>query len=147
VYLAGVGVLLALAGCSGGGSGSFARVSGVVTHNGAPLEGARVTFVGTSESKEGHDEVSTTTDSSGKYVISGVGKRAGLAPGLYKVVVTKLIRKPGTSIPEDFDQTQLEMSGLGVNTLPKVYGSAETTKLSATLEPGKNEASFDLKGS
>jgi hypothetical protein len=140
--------LVALVGCSGGDSGSFARVSGIVTHSGNPIADAKVTFYGTTETAgQGRDEFSTLTDSSGKYVISGVGKNPGIPPGRYKVVVTKLTVKAGVNVPEDFDLTQLEMSGLGVSSLPKEYGSETTTKLSATLEPGKNEnVNFDLKG-
>ena len=93
------------------------------------------------------DEFSTTTDSNGKYAISGVGKTPGIPPGLYKVVITKLNLKPGAKVPDEgFDALQLEMSGMGVNGLPKPYSDAATTKLSATLETGKNEnVNFDLK--
>jgi hypothetical protein len=144
---AGFAALLALVGCSrGGGSGPFATVSGTVKYNGAPVDGAKVLFVGTTESKEGRDQFSTITDSSGKYMIAGVGKVPGIPPGMYKVVITKLTVKSGAKVPEDFDLTQLEMSGLGVNALPKEYGSPETTKLTATVEAGKNEnMNFELK--
>jgi hypothetical protein len=143
----GFAALLALAGCTGGGGGSYARVYGTVTHNGVPVDGAKVKFVGTTETQGGKDEFTTTTDSGGKYAISGVGDKPGIPPGRYKVVITKLSVKKGGAIPDDFDQTQLEMSGLGVNSLPKEYGDAGTTKLTATVEPGKNEnVNFDLTG-
>jgi hypothetical protein len=136
-----------LVGCSGQGSGDYARVSGVVTLNGDPVEGAKVTFVSTTEASGTRSEYATTTDSSGKYMIAAVGKNPGIPAGMYKVLVTKLVPKSGAKIPEDFDMTQLEMSGLGVNTLPKEYADFGTTKFSATLEPGKNEnVNFDLKG-
>jgi hypothetical protein len=140
-------VLAAMVGCSGGGSGNFARVSGTVMYNGNPVDGAKVVFVGTTESKGGRDEFSTSTDSNGKYVISGTGKVPGLPPGLYKVVITKLQMKAGAKVPEEgFDALQLEMSGMGTHALPKQYADASTTKLSATLEPGKNEnVNFELK--
>ena len=43
--------------------------------------------------------------------------------------------------------TELEASGAARNTLPKDYENVTTTKLSMTLEPGKNsDKNFDLKG-
>jgi hypothetical protein len=142
--VAGLLVLVAFVGCSQ--SGSFSRVSGKVTFNGEPVEGARVTFVGTTEARDGsHEEYSSRTDSSGKYAISGVKKSPGIPPGVYKVVVTKLTPKTGARISEALDPTQLEMSGLGTNALPNEYASAQTTKLSADLDPGKNVKDFDLK--
>jgi hypothetical protein len=140
--------LVAVAGCSGTGPGSFAHVSGTITHNGTPVDGAKVKFVSTTEVDGVRDEFATETDSAGKYLIAGVGKNPGIPPGRYKVVITKLALKPGARVPDEgFDTTQLEMSGLGVNALPKEYSDANTTKLSATLESGKNEnVNFDLKG-
>jgi Carboxypeptidase regulatory-like domain len=144
VVFAALGIL---AGCTSKGPGDFAHVSGTITHNGNPVEGAKVTFVSTTEVDGVQERFSTETDSSGKYLIAGVGKTPGIPPGRYKVVVTKLIIKPGFKAPEDFDSTQLEMSGMGVNSLPKEYSDVGTTKLSATLESGKNkDVNFELKG-
>jgi len=140
--------LVASAGCSQG-PGSFAHVSGVVTLNGAPVDGAKVTFVSTTEMEGQKARYSTTTDSAGKYMIAGWGKQPGIPPGMYKVVVTKLVMKGGkVQTPEEgFDSTQLEMSGMGKNELPKEYAEENTTKLTATLDTGKNkDVNFDLKG-
>jgi hypothetical protein len=148
-------VLVAAVGCSGEPDlGQFATVSGTVTHNGTPVDGAKVEFHGTTESAEGATDLfSAYTDSTGKYVISGVGKNPGIPPGLYKVVVTKYLGKkaaPG----EEYDPGQIEAQmsdGVGTspslrNLLPKEYASIDTTKLSATIEQGKNEnVNFDLK--
>lgn len=80
-------------------------------------------------------------------MIAGYGKNPGIPPGLYKVAITKLQMKAGAKAPaEGFDSLQLEMSGLGVNQLPKQYSDANSSKLSATLNSGKNEnVDFDLK--
>jgi hypothetical protein len=137
--------LAALTGCSG--SGSYATVSGVVTHNGTPIDGAKVTLYSTVE-VEGQKgpSYSATTDSSGKYVIASVGKDPGIPPGLYKVTIVRLDLKD-PNLPADFDEGQIMASGMGRNTLPKAYENLATTKLSVNLESGKNEnKNFDLKG-
>ena len=140
-------VALAVAiGCSGKGSGILATVSGRVTQDGAPLDGARVTFYSTTEveGKPG-GSYGALTDSNGKYLIATVGKELGIPPGMYKVTVTKL--SGGSNLPPDFDRGQLEAAGSAVNLLPKDYESLANTKLSATLQSGKNEnVDFELKG-
>jgi hypothetical protein len=142
---AGFLVLAALGGCSRGG-GPYATVSGTVTHNGVPVENAKVMFHSTAQI-EGKPGVtaSATTDSSGKYLLAIVGKEPGIPPGMYKVTIHKL--EAQGKLPEGFDQGQMEASGMAKNLLPKDYESVATTKLSVTLEAGKNEnKNFDLKG-
>jgi len=120
-------------------------VSGVVTQNGNPVDGAKVTLFCTveTEGKKGAN-YSAMTDSSGKYLIAAVGKESGIPPGMYKVTVTKLDQKG--NLPPDFDQGQLEASGAARNVLGKDYEALGTTKLSVTLEAGKNEnKNFELK--
>jgi hypothetical protein len=148
--------LPAALGC-GSKSGHLATVSGVITHEGNPVDGAKVEFHSTTESGGKRDVVSTTTDSSGKYVIAGVGREPGIPPGMYKVVVTKYEGKGLERPQEGFDAGQIDAmvsdtggavkgSGL-INLLPKEYSSTASTKLTATLEAGKNEnVNFDLKG-
>jgi hypothetical protein len=142
----GLTALLATLGCGGkADSGNLATVSGVITQNGAPVDGAKVSFYSTVESGGNRDSFSATTDSSGKYLIASVGKQPGIPPGMYKVTVTKLTMG-STNLPPDFDAGQMEASGMAKNTLFKDYESPVTTKLSVTLEPGKNEnKNFELK--
>jgi hypothetical protein len=144
---AGVLALLVAVGCSGGGNSSLATVSGTITHNGAPLVGAKVGFHSTVEEggKRG-TSYGALTDSSGKYLIVGLGKDVGIPPGMYKVTITKMDQ---SSLPKGIadDPGQLAASGMGTNVLPKDYESEKTTKLSVTLDIGKNEKKdFDLKG-
>jgi hypothetical protein len=151
----GLAALVGLGGCSGKG-GSLATVSGVVTHNGSPVEGARVTFFSTLE-VDGAKQMAygALTDSNGKYVIATVGKEPGIPAGMYKVTVVKYEGK-GFEAQPGIDAGQLDAmasdQGTGgrggpANLLPKEYASPTTSKLSATLEPGKNkDVNFDLKG-
>jgi len=146
VRTAGFAALVTALGCSQGDS-NLATVSGEVTQNGAPVEGAKVTFHSTVEveGKKGQS-YSATTDSSGKYLLASVGKEQGIPPGMYKVTITKLEMK-SANLPPDFDQGQIEASGMGQNIMPKNYELLATTKLSVTLEAGKNtDKNFDLKG-
>ncbi len=153
---AGFAPLVAVIGC-GGNKGAFATVSGVVTHNGNPVEGAKVVFHSTVEvdGKAGQ-AFGAQTDSNGKYVIASVGKEPGIPPGLYKVTVAKYEGK-GMEFGEGMDAGQLDAaaSDIGVakggggirNLLPAEYAAVGSTKLSATLEVGKNEnVNFALKG-
>ena len=151
-------LLAAVVGCSKGGSGVFATVSGTVTHNGTAVDGARVEFHSTTEGTGGKRDVfATSTDSSGKYMIAAVANQPGIQPGMYKVVITKYDLKGGNpnAGKDGFDPGQMDaqmsdgQSGVkGItNALPKEYSSIATTKLSSTVQEGKNEnVNFDLKG-
>ena len=74
---------------------------------------------------------------------AAVGNDPGIPPGMYKVTIIKLNLK---GAPADFDQGQLEAAGLAKNILPTAYETLADTKLSVTLEAGRNEKNFDLKG-
>ena len=151
----GLVALAGLGGCSGKG-GSFATVSGVITHNGNPVDGARVTFYSTLE-VDGAKQMAygALTDSNGKYVIATVGKDPGIPAGMYKVTVVKYEGK-GYTPQEGIDAGQLDAmasdqggggKGGPVNLLPAAYATVTASKLTATLEPGKNkDVNFDLKG-
>jgi hypothetical protein len=144
IRASGLLVLAILAGCSKS-SGSYATISGVVTHNGNPVDNGKVTFHSTAQvdGKPG-TVASALTDSSGKYLIATVGKEPGIPPGLYKVTITKMDAKGAP--PEGWDAGQAEASGAGINMLPKDYENVATTKLSVTLEQGRNEKNWELKG-
>jgi len=140
------GLLALAAGCSGKG-GAYGTVSGVVTYNGTPVEGARVIFHPTAEvdGKQGNS-YGSLTDSSGKYLIAATDKSPGIPAGVYKVTVTKYEGKgPPGSEAMDQGQIDAQMTGEGggkggpVNLLPKEYANAANTKLSATIDVGKNE--------
>jgi hypothetical protein len=142
--------LVCLVGCPGAGSGNSARVTGTVTHNGTPVAGAEVTFWSTNVGADGKPirAGSCFSDASGKYAISGTVK-APLLPGEYKVVVIKYQGKPG-AIPASLegDPEMIAHSQLGgENTLPKIYSTPNTTKLTASLDPGKNIVDLPLTGS
>jgi len=149
-------VVVAAMGC--GGSGNFATVTGSVTHKGNPVDGAKVEFHGTTQEAGKSDIFVTQTDNSGKYLISGVGGKPGISPGMYKVVITKYEGNFALTGPEggmDAGQLEAQVSDLGAgapvqkaikNHLPTEYSSPASTKLSTVVESGKNEnVNFELK--
>ena len=87
---------LGLAGCGGTGDG-LVPVSGTVTVDGKPGEGAAVAFV----PKDGTpgNGGSALADASGKYEITTPQGKKGLAPGAYKVTVSYR-RNPDGSAPD-----------------------------------------------
>jgi hypothetical protein len=141
-----------------GGTGNFATVTGTVTHKGNPVDGAKVEFHGTTQEAGRSDIFATQTDSSGKYMIAGVGQQAGIPPGMYKVVISKFEGKTALTGPEsgmDAGQLEAQMSDGGggaavqktiKNHLPGEYASPASTKLSSTVQAGKNEnVNFDIQ--
>lgn len=148
-----LGFLVAIlgSGCGGAPSGLFATISGKVTQGGVPVDGAKVTFHSTVETKGQREMYSAITDSTGKYLLATSGKDPGIPPGLYKVTITKHGFKDTKTAPPEMDAGQLEAQmsaaapGTVKNSLPKEYENVATTKLSVTLEVGKNEGKdFDL---
>ena len=70
---------------SGCGGPKMHPVSGTVTLDNNPVEGATVVFA----SDDGKKTFAGVTDASGKYTISGSGNKDGAEAGSYKVLITK----------------------------------------------------------
>jgi len=136
--IAALGVLLGLlAGCGDSGS-KLVPVTGTVRLDGTLVEHAALTF--------SPDETTKTqggvgvTGADGKYTVTGPQGGSGLAPGTYKVVISRMLRKHGTPPPPDVPPIESDAR----ETLPAVYSSPEKSTLTATVEPGK-PIDFDLK--
>ena len=154
VGLAALGLLI---GCSGGGSADVGAVSvsGTVTLDGQPVEGATVAF-----SPAGQEGRSATgkTDASGKFTLTTVEAGDGAVPGSYAVVVTKItggatMQDPrgqgGELTPEQQEAIKAAAQGKtpeAKNELPEKYAAANTSGLTADVAgSGSNEFTFDLK--
>jgi len=74
------------------------QVSGTVTLDGAPVEGAAVTFM----SDDGKKVYAGLTDASGKYTLYA-GEKPGATAGAYKVLVTKPKKVEGDMTPGSAD--------------------------------------------
>lgn len=157
VRIAALAALTFLAGCGTEEDRyPLVRVTGVVTRNGKPLPGARVSFIpaaGNKYSTPGVDE----SGPEGNYMIKFKG-RNGVAAGKYNVVVTPAVELPGNAkIPEAFkdDPIQAQMSlGIGVPGMEKKAAAAAAKKepvkqeFDAEIEEGASskQLDFDVKG-
>jgi carboxypeptidase family protein len=147
-----VAVLLTLGGCSGGRKHpATAPVSGTVTYQGKPVEGATVSF-----SLVGGGGVSTAiTDATGKYVLRTFGEADGAVPGDYKVTITKIKaedRNPGKT-PEQISEEYAAILARGEQIpepvitylVPEKYSTAKTTPEQRTVKAGEpNVIDFQL---
>lgn len=155
--LARVGLIalpLVAAGCSGSDDLRLVEAGGVVTYQGAPLADARVTFV-----PEKGPVATGVTDLEGRFELR-TGGRHGVVTGPSKVSVTapgaETSGQVATGDPGNPESMKAMMSQMiegqkGVKqkepagAIPKKYGSAQTSGLTATVtdDPGQNR--FELK--
>lgn len=118
-------------------------VKGTVTINGKPLGEADLTFVPDPSNKDvtpGADR----TGPEGNYM-ARFNARTGLAPGKYKVLISKKAAPPaGVVLPDEIkmDPVQQEMMGLRKETLPKKY--ADATEATEMIDVGEEGGVFDF---
>lgn len=118
-------VLVGLIGCSKPDHPEVGRVSGVVTLDGQPLEGATVMF----QPLEGRASLGTT-DRAGKYTLIYLDGVPGARVGLHKVIIR-------TEVPGEDGQPPLVREKL-----PRRYH--DQTELTAEVKPGSNTFDFAL---
>ncbi len=137
--------LTALVGCGGGETGESlgATVTGKVTLDGTPVEGATVTFRPTGGDQKG---AFGRTDAEGNYTLSTSAATVGVAPGNYQVTVTKMEVAQSTG-PQEGDP---DYTGAPAPTpppkslLPEKYSKANTSGLEATVTEGENNIPLEL---
>jgi len=138
-------------GCGESGDGDRAdrvAVTGTVTYNGTPVEGATVAFV-----PQGADTAGATgrTDASGRYELTTFEPGDGAVPGSYKVKIAKTVV---AGVPQGDVEVDLDASGAEdeapeaaevEQSLPDKYQNEETSGLTAEVTAdGDNEFSFEL---
>jgi hypothetical protein len=145
-----------LAGCGSGGEGAGQRentvaVSGVVTFNNAPVEGATVTFSpgagSTSKAAFG------VTNADGKYQLTTYAANDGAIPGSYSVTIAKQVtegRAPDPVNEEDYkppEETEGKAPPVSsVTLLPPKYASPTSSGLKAEVKSdGAQTFDFPLK--
>jgi hypothetical protein len=154
------GGIVAVAGCGAAEKvrhPDVVKAGGVVTQNGAPVEGATVAFV-SEESKKAGWVFSGKSDAAGKFAITSVfapGTDArGIPVGDYTAVVTKFDFP--TAVPTDMkayeEQVRLRQANPGIpaqatgptSLLPPQYGSDTTSGLKVRIE-GSGNPNIELK--
>jgi hypothetical protein len=132
--------LAAFAGCDNSAAGpATVAVTGTVSNDGTPLEGANVIFHPMAESGQTLASQSVT-DAQGRFELSthvGAGKfKPGIVPGRYAVAITKL---DTASIATTLAPPK--------NLLPKKYADPKTSGFVAEVAEGQdNEFEFALAG-
>ena len=133
-----------LAGC-GDGKLKTIKVTGTITFDGAPLEGATINFSPKNEG-QGHPAYGTT-DASGEYKLqTHLGNAdAGTTAGEYVVTISKKeVVLPPVAAPGEMPSMGGPPPAAPKSLIPERYASAATSGFTATVEKGKNVFDFEL---
>jgi len=137
-----VAMVVGFAGCN---TQRTAPVSGNVTYEGNPVPEGTITFF----PREGGRPATGTIHADGTYVLSSMVPGDGVPPGEYAVAIEARRVHDSAPMPTSL-QEEIEGVGQGAPP-PKIewlvpinYSSAETSGLTATVEPGKNVIDFAL---
>lgn len=128
-------------------------VTGVVTYNGQPVEGATVGF--TSTDAEIQPAIGVT-DAQGKYTLTTFEKDDGALPGEFKVRVVKYDRVPAPpaidssgvdieEMPENYEPEAASEEPPPKHLLPEKYAMPHSTPLKTTVQAGENSYNIDLE--
>jgi len=124
---------------------STAPVSGVVTYNGTPVEGATVVFGADSGQPK---SATAITDASGRFELSTYQKADGAIPGSYSVAISKIETIPGMTEDEEHEAISAGKEVRIAETkqvLPAKYGDSKKSGLKADVSAdGANEFEFAL---
>lgn len=116
-------------------------VSGVVTYQGRPVEGANVTFVSTA----GKRGAVATTDAAGHFDMTTFEPKDGVIPGSYQVAIQKTIVE---GAPEEGATGKAGVeppAGIPKDLLPAKYKDASKSGLTVDIkEPGVKDLKFEL---
>lgn len=133
-------VLVASAGCGGGGgaSGDLVPVAGNITVDGASAGNVELKFV--PQGDTAGNGGGARTDSTGHYdAMTTRDQKKGLPPGKYKVVASRRLNPDGS--PPDPNTPPIESNA--VETLPPKYSDLARTELFLTISPD-DKRSFDF---
>lgn len=144
-------VLVAVVGCGDGGP-PLVPVNGRVTLDGKPLAGKTVKFI--PDASTPGQGAGANTDASGNYALLAVRPGAtrdvpGAPPGAYRVIVTEPMFPIDLPVQKADNPEPVAAIGLPAagpkkgQTIPSVYGQAETTPL--RVEVPKNGGVLDLQ--
>ncbi|QDU35839.1 hypothetical protein Mal4_01210 [Maioricimonas rarisocia] len=138
---------LAAVGCSGSSGDQWTEgrpetvpVTGVVTLNGEPLEGATVAF----EPQGGEHAAYGRTDEEGRFVLTTFEDGDGAVAGGYVVSVRK---SEVVTTPNPQDPNGPPLKSEQIDYVPEKYTRSRTSELEALVSAdGENEFTFTLEG-
>ena len=138
-------LLLALAGCPGGGASrdlpDLVPAGGTVTLDGESLSGAQVAFVPVGSTPG--TACFGLTDASGRYEIMADADHKGAPAGEFKVACTKWVMEDGSDFQSAEGLSPMEAGAQ--NLLPPKYGDETETELKATVPAGGSDSiNFEL---
>lgn len=134
--------LLSTVGCGGDGRPPRVPVSGVITVDQKPVAEAAVMFLPVA----GGRPAIGTTDAAGRFVLTTFDDGDGAIIGEHKVSVTK-VKVTGVTPTADGLSGTTEPGGVQEEYIvPKKYADPETSGLTATVDKGMPEITFDLQG-
>jgi hypothetical protein len=135
-----------LVGCSGGTGDpnrpDTAPVTGVVTLDGKPVEGASVSF----QAQEGQHSAFGQTNAEGRYQLTTFVSGDGAVPGKYVVTIRKTESVGGNAVPQDdpnYGKQPLIPPTIKF-IVPEKYSNPKTSGLTATVSEGENDIPFEL---
>lgn len=114
------------------------RVTGTVTLDGQPVEGAKVAFF----PDEGRSSAAMT-DSQGKYDLFFANAVRGAAVGAHRVSINKIQQDP-KYVPLPIEKAIYDPGPTMINLLPARY-SGTKSELTATVNEGRNTIDFQLE--
>lgn len=146
-----VGFIVAIAALSGCGSEgpSLVPVSGTVTINGRPLDGAQIEFLPEDQGPAGGRPGGAKTAADGRYTATTDG-RWGLVPGKYRAVVSKVNDALLSQVPETI-RIDPNMTRKFLESKPKPRGAKASdplqieAKFEAEVPPSGKVLDFDVK--
>lgn len=140
-------VPLAFLGCGGGAPDPYVvhKVTGTVTLDGAPLEGASVTFFPDGSNAE-KMSASSSTDDKGQYTLTTQGvKKQGAVAGKYKVAITKLQgggeltdEEKAEALKKSAGSGAMPASGVVKELVPKKYTNPQSSGFEVVVEANDN---------
>jgi hypothetical protein len=136
-------LVLPLTGCTRGGLSGLAPAAGIVTLNGAPVEGATISFAPAAASSDARS-ASAMTGKDGKFVVTTLNYGDGMYPGEYQVFITKTTGTGGIEDLDSGDKTKTRDNRQIVFHLPLKYGDKNTSGLTVSIPPQGNK-NIELK--
>lgn len=152
--LAFVASTLPFSGCSKSRIKGLVPAEGVVTFNGAPVEGATVLFAPKTVGTEA-GSASALTDKNGKFKMTTLDPGDGLFPGDYYVTVSKDRVEGGPTLEDaklSHDEYEAKAATgafkqVTIRELPAKYADINESGLGLTIPPeGKKDISLALEG-